>query len=44
MDRERVMKAKKSGKRRFRNVILRLVQPTMTLAVATALVWLIATS
>ena len=44
MDRERTMKAKTSRKRRFRDVILRMIQPTMTLAVATALVWLIATS
>ena len=38
------MKAKKSRTRRFKDVILSLIQPTMTLAVATALVWLIATS
>ena len=44
MDREREMKDKKSGKGRFKNVILRMIQTTMTLAVATALVWLIASS
>jgi len=38
------MKAKKSRISRAKNVILRLIQPTMTLAVASALVWLIATS
>lgn len=38
------MKAKKSRISRFKNVILRMIQPTMTLAVASALVWLIATS
>jgi hypothetical protein len=38
------MKAKKSRISRVKNVILRLIQPTMTLAVASALVWLIATS
>jgi hypothetical protein len=38
------MKAQKSKKRRAKDVILRLIQPTMTLAVASALLWLIATS
>ena len=38
------MKAKTSKKRKFKDVILGLIQPTMTLAVASALVWLIATS
>jgi hypothetical protein len=38
------MKAKKGRIRRFKDVILRLIQPTMTLAIASALVWLIATS
>ena len=38
------MKAKKTRLTRAKNVLLRVIQPTMTLAVATALVWLIATS
>jgi len=38
------MKVKKSRTRRFKDLVMGLIQPTMTLAVATALVWLIATS
>jgi hypothetical protein len=38
------MKAKKSKNRRVKNFVLRLIQPTMTLAVASALLWLIASS
>jgi hypothetical protein len=38
------MKARKTKITRAKDVILSLIQPTMTLAVATALVWLIATS
>jgi hypothetical protein len=38
------MKASKTKITRAKDVILSLIQPTMTLAVATALVWLIATS
>ena len=38
------MKAKKTKKTPIKNAILRIIQPTMTLAIASALVWLIATS
>jgi hypothetical protein len=38
------MKAKTGRKRRVKDIILGLIQPTITLAVASALVWLIATS
>ena len=38
------MKAKTNKKNRAKDVVLKLIQPTMTLAVATALLWLIASS
>jgi hypothetical protein len=38
------MKARKTIWTRAKDALLRMIQPTMTLAVATALVWLIATS
>jgi len=38
------MKAKTNKKNRVKDIILKLIQPTMTVAVATALLWLIASS
>ncbi len=41
---ETEMKAHKGKKSRVKDVVMHLIQPTMAVAVATALLWLIASS